>query len=385
MTHFDVVVCGLGVTGSAALYQLARRGVRVLGLERLAPGHDRGSSHGETRVIRLGYFEHPSYVPLVRSAYAAWREIETAAGRQLLHVTGIAEIGPPGGKLVAGTLASIARHALRHEILTAGELMQRFPAFRVPPEYVGVLQPDGGFLLAEPSVEAMVALAQAKGAELRVGETICAIAPAADGVQIATDRGAIEAGVAIVALGPWVGPWLQALLPDLPVPIRITRQVMAWFEPIDPSPLARGRLPVFLMESRHGIHYGFPHDFPILGSSAVKVAKHHHADQSVEPEACDRTVTAEDERLIRAAVAELLPAANGRLIKAKTCLYTVTPDGDFIIDRLPGAPQIVVASPCSGHGFKFAPAIGEILADLAITGASPHDISRFTLARFGRR
>jgi sarcosine oxidase len=385
MTHFDVVVCGLGVTGSAALYQLARRGVRVLGLERLVPGHDRGSSHGETRVIRLGYFEHPSYVPLVRSAYAAWREIETAAGRQLLHVTGIAEIGPPGGTLVAGTLASIARHALRHEILPAGDLMQRFPAFRVPPEYVGVLQPDGGFLMAEPSVEAMVGLAQAKGAELRVGETIRAIAPAADGVRIATDRGAIEAGVAIVALGPWVGPWLQALLPDLPVPIRITRQVMAWFEPIDPLPLARGRLPVFLMESRHGIHYGFPHDFPILGASAIKVAKHHHADQSVEPEACDRTVTAEDERLIRAAVAEHLPAANGRLIRAKTCLYTVTPDGDFIIDRLPGAPQIVVASACSGHGFKFAPAIGEILADLAITGASPHDISRFTLARFGRR
>jgi sarcosine oxidase len=389
MTHFDVVVCGLGVTGSAALYQLARRGVRVLGLERLAPGHDRGSSHGETRVIRLGYFEHPSYVPLVRSAYAAWREIETAAGRQLLHVTGIAEIGPPGGTLVAGTLASIARHGLRHEILAAPELMQRFPAFRVPPEYVGVLQPDGGFLLAEPSVEAMVALAQAKGAELRVGETIRAITPAADGVRIVTDRGAIEAGVAIVALGPWVGtwvgPWLQALLPDLPVPIRVTRQVMAWFEPIDPSPLARGRLPVFLMESRHGIHYGFPHDLPILGSSAVKVAKHHHADQNVEPEACDRTVTAEDERLIRAAIAEHLPAANGRMIKAKTCLYTVTPDGDFIIDRLPGAPQIVVASPCSGHGFKFAPAIGEILADLAIAGATQHDISRFRLARFGRR
>jgi sarcosine oxidase len=375
MNHFDVVVCGLGATGSAALYGLARRRVRVLGLERFAPGHDLGSSHGETRIIRLGYFEHPSYVPLVRSAYAHWRAIEAAAGRQLLHVTGIAEIGPPGGTLVAGTLASIAQHALPHQVLAAPELMRRFPAFRVPPDFVGVLQPEGGFLEAESSVEAMIGLAQAEGAEIRVGETIAAIEPAASGVRITTDRGVVEAGVAIVALGAWV----KALLPNLSAPIRVTRQVMAWFEPLDPASLSNGRLPVFLLESRHGIHYGFPP----FGSPTVKVAKHHHADQTVEPDAYDRTVTAQDERLVRAAVAEHLPAVNGPLIKAKTCHYTMTPDGDFIIDRLPGTPQIVVASPCSGHGFKFAPAIGDILADLATVGTTRHDISRFALARFG--
>jgi sarcosine oxidase len=375
MAHFDVVVCGLGATGSAALHQLARRGVRALGLERFAPGHERGSSHGETRIIRLGYFEHPSYVPLVQSAYAKWREIEAAAGRQLLHVTGIAEIGPPGGVLVAGTLASIQRHGLRHEILAAPELMRRFPAFRVPPDYLGVVQPDGGYLEAEASIDAMTCLARANGAEIRSGETIAAIEPAAGGVRIATDRGVVEAGAAIVALGPWV----KALFPHLPAPIRVTRQVMAWFEPLDPAPLIEGRLPVFLLESRHGIHYGFPPS----RAGLIKVAKHHHRDQSVDPDAYDRTVSQEDEMLIRAAIAEHLPAANGRLIKAKTCLYTMTPDGDFIIDRLPGAPQIVVASPCSGHGFKFAPAIGEILADLATTGATAHDIARFALARFG--
>jgi sarcosine oxidase len=374
MTDFDVVVCGLGATGSAALYQLARRGVRVLGFDRHAPGHDRGSSHGETRVIRLGYFEHPSYVPLVRNAYAAWHEIEAAAGRRLLHVTGIAEIGPPGGVLVAGTLASITRHGLPHEVLAAPELMQRFPAFRVPADYVGVLQPDGGFLAAEPAVEAMVALAQAKGAILRTGETIRAIEPVVGGVRIATDHGTVEAAVAIVALGPWI----KALLPDLPAPIRVTRQAMAWFAPLDPVPLERGRMPVFLLESRHGIHYGFPP----FDSGSIKVAKHHHSNQTVDADTYERTVTAADESLIRAAVAEHLPAANGRLVKAKTCLYTMTPDGDFIIDRLPGAPQIVIASPCSGHGFKFAPAVGEILADLATTGVTRHDISRFALARF---
>jgi sarcosine oxidase len=375
MTHFDVVVCGLGATGSAALHQLAQRGVRVLGLERFAPGHERGSSHGETRVIRLGYFEHPSYVPLVQRAYAKWREIEAAAGRPLLHVTGIAEIGPPAGVLVAGTLASIRRHGLRHEILAAPDLMRRFPAFRVPPDYVGVVQPDGGFLEAEPAIAAMVGLAQAAGAQVRSGETILAIEAVASGVRITTDRGVVEAGAAIVALGAWV----KALLPNLPAPIRVTRQVMAWFEPLDPAPLASGRLPVFLLESRHGIHYGFPP----LRSPAIKIAKHHHRDQTVDADTYDRTVSAEDEMLVRAAIAEHLPAANGLLIKAKTCLYTMTPDGDFIIDRLPGVPQIVVASPCSGHGFKFAPAIGEILADLATGGAPAHDISRFTLARFG--
>ena len=376
MTHFDVVVCGLGATGSAALYQLAGRGVRVLGLEQLRPGHDLGSSHGETRIIRLGYFEHPSYVPLVRSAYAGWRAIEAAAGRQLLHAIGIVEIGPPNGMLVAGTLASSRLHGLPHEFLAAAEVMRRFPAFRVPPEYVGVVQPDGGFLQTEPAVEAMVGLAQVSGAEVRLGETITEIEPDAAGVRITTDRGTVEAGAAIVALGPWI----KTHFPDLPGPIRVTRQVMAWFEPIDPAPLSNGLLPVFLMQSRYGIHYGFP---PLL-SPLIKVAKHHHADQSVEVEACDRTVSPEDERLIRAALAEHLPAANGRLVEAKTCLYTMTPDGDFIIDRLPGAPQIVIASPCSGHGFKFAPAIGDILADLATTGTTAHDISRFTLARFAR-
>jgi sarcosine oxidase len=233
MTRFDVVVCGLGAAGSAALYQLARRGVRVLGLERFAPGHEHGSSHGETRVIRLGYFEHPSYVPLVRRAYAEWREIEAAAGRQLLHVTGIAEIGPPEGVLVTGTLASATQHGLRHDVLAAADLMRRFPAFALPPNFVGVVQPEGGFLEAEPSITAMIGLAQAKGAEIRTGETVADIAALAGGVRITTDRGVVEAGAAIVALGARI----KALLPDLPAPIRVTRQVMAWFEPLDPAPL----------------------------------------------------------------------------------------------------------------------------------------------------
>ncbi len=373
MSHFDVVVCGLGAMGSAALHQLAHRGRRVLGIERFTPGHDRGSSHGATRIIRLAYFEHPSYVPLLQRAYDLWREVEVDAERKLLHVTGVAEIGPPDGILVKGTLASAKLHALRHEVLGARDLMRRYAAFQLPPQDVAVVQPDGGFLEAEPSIHALLALAKAAGAEIRSGEAVRAIEPRAGGVRIVTERAAVEAGAAIVAAGPWT----RSLLPDLPAPLRVTRQVMAWFAPTEPALFAPGRFPVFLIESRHGIHYGFPP----FGDAGIKVAKHHHRDETVDPEDYDRSVSAADEALIRAALAEFLPAANGQRLAAKTCLYTVMPDGDFLIDRLPGSPQVIVASPCSGHGFKFAPVIGEILADLAITGSTRHDIARFRLAR----
>jgi sarcosine oxidase len=378
MAHFDVVVCGLGAMGSAALHQLARRGRRVLGVERYTPGHDRGSSHGSTRIIRLGYFEHPSYVPLLQRAYTLWRELEAASGRRLLHVTGIAEIGPPAGTLVRGTLASARLHQLRHEVLSAPELMRRLPAFRVPQDYVAVIQPDGGFLEAEPSIATHLALASAAGAEIRSGETVRAIEPCAGSVRLITDRGTVEAGAAIVA----VGAWTKSLLPELRAPLRVTREVMGWFATADDLRSA-GQLPVFIIESRHGMHYGIP---PLRGerrATAIKVAKHHHRDEAVDPDAYDRIVSADDEALIRAAIADHVPAANGALITAQTCLYTMTPDRDFLIDHLPGASHVIVASPCSGHGFKFAPVIGEALADLATTGATRHDIGRFSLRRFG--
>jgi sarcosine oxidase len=373
METFDVVVCGLGAMGSAAVRHLARRGRRVLGLERYAPGHGRGSSHGATRIIRLGYFEHPSYVPLLRRAYELWRELEAACGQQLLHVTGIAEIGAPDSTLVRGTLAAAHLHALRHEVLTAAELMRRYPAFRLPAGYVAVVQPDGGFLEVEPSIAAQIALATAAGAEIRSNETVLAIEPRGDHVRVVTDRDVIKAGKAIVTAGPWA----RSLLPALAAQLRVTREVMAWFEPIDMALLSP--FPVFIIESPHGMHYGIP---PHSGAG-IKVAKHHHRDEAVDPDAYDRTVSAQDEALIRPAIAEHLPAANGALIAAKTCLYTMTPDGDFLIDCLPGSPNVIVASPCSGHGFKFAPVIGEILSEMATNGMTRHDISRFRLARFG--
>jgi sarcosine oxidase len=371
----DVAVIGLGAMGSAALYHLARRGLRSVGIEQLSPGHDRGSSHGETRIIRLGYFEHPSYVPLVRAALPLWRALERDSGQALLAVTGIIEIGAPDSTLVAGTLRSARQHGLSHEVLDAANVMRRFPAFRLPSDFVGVLQPEGGILAAEPAIHAQLALAAAAGAEVRTNETVRAIEPTSTGVRVITDRGVTEAGQAVVA----AGPWLKRLLPGLPMPIRVTRQVLAWFQPDETALFWRDRCPVYLIEMDAGIFYGFPAG-PKPG---VKFAKHHHADEAVDPAVPARPMDGADEAMLRTALAAHVPSANGRLIDAQTCLYTMAPDGDFILDRLPGAPAILVASPCSGHGFKFAPVIGEIIADLATTGATRHDISRFRLARFG--
>jgi sarcosine oxidase len=370
----DVVVVGLGAMGSAALYQLAKRGMRVLGIERFEPGHDRGSSHGLTRIIRMGYFEHPSYVPLVRRAYELWRDLEAASGETLLTVTGIAEMGLPDSVLVAGTLASSRQHDLPHEVLDARTLMQRYPQFKLPPDFVGVIQPDGGFLEPEKAIHAQLMLAKAAGAEIRTGEKVLAIEPTGSSVRVRTERGTLEAGKVILAAGAWA----STLLPKAALPLHATRQALIWVAPKDPALFTPDRFPVFMIESeRGGIHYGFPvHD------RALKIALHHHVREKVDPETYDRNVSPDDEALIRPALAAFLPAADGPRVAAKTCLYTMTPDEDFVIGPLPGMPDIILASPCSGHGFKFSPAIGEIVADLAGKGETRHNIARFSPGRF---
>jgi sarcosine oxidase len=372
MPQYDVIVVGLGITGVAALAELARRGVRAIGIERHAVGHDLGSSHGETRMIRLGYFEHPSYVPLLRRTYELWRGLEAATSTRLLHVTGIAEMGAPDSDIVAGTLAASRMHGLPHEVLTAAEAMRRFPAFRLPDDFVCVVQPDGGFVAAETAIATLAAQARTHGAEILTHAEVQSVKSANGGVRVSTSRGDIDAKAVIAAAGPWMKQLVRGL------PLRVTRQVMTWFEAPEPARFAEGKFPVFLLASRHGNHYGFPS----LDGRTVKIAKHHHFDQTVDPDRVERTVTPADEAAVRAALTEFIPAADGPLAAAKTCLYTVTPDHDFIIDRLPDAPNIVAVSACSGHGFKFAPVLGEVLADLATKGETSHDIGRFTLSRY---
>ncbi len=288
--RYDAIVVGLGAMGSAALCHLARSKLRVLGLERFEPGHERGSSHGRTRIIRQGYFEHPSYVPLVQRAYSLWRELERACGRKLLTVTGIAEIGRPDGVLVQGTLAASREHGLPHQVLTAHELMRLYPAFRLPQDYVAVVQPDGGFVEAEAGIRAHLQLAVAAGAGIRTGERVLAIEDVGHCVRVRTERRMLEAARVIVTAGAWT----TSLLPELPLPLQATRQVLLWVRPSQPELFRTGWFPVFMIESADGIHYGFP----LHGDDLMKVAKHHHQSEIVDPESYDRHVSEADEALV---------------------------------------------------------------------------------------
>ena len=372
----DVIVIGLGAMGSAALYHLARRNVRVLGIDRFEPGHDRGSSHGRTRIVRQGYFEHPSYVPLVRRAYAMWRDLERECGRPLMTITGIAEIGKPDSALVRGTLAASSEHGLPHQVVDAFDLMRLYPAFRLPRDFVAVLQPDGGFVEAEGGIRAHLQLAVKAGAGIRTGEQVLSVRQTGDQVRVTTERGSLDAGHVIVAAGAWT----TALFPDLALPLHATRQVLLWVRPQEPELFKAGWFPVFMIESENGIHYGFP----LFGQDGLKLAKHHHARETVDPDTYDRSVSLADKATILDTVAQFLPAAKGPVLSAQTCLYTMAPDGDFVIDRILGQERILLASPCSGHGFKFAPAIGDALAELAVTGRTSYDLSRFRIGRFGQ-
>jgi sarcosine oxidase len=304
-------------------------------------------------------------------AYALWRELERIARRELIHITGIAEIGPADGQIIRGTLA--AAIDLPHQVLDAQALMRRYPAFKLPQSFVAVLQPDGGYIEASAAIESNIRIATAAGAEIRSEEKVLGIEPSSNRVRIKTDRAVIDADGVIIA----AGPWLQSLMPEFALPLRVTRQVVGWFEPDGATPFTADCFPVFMLESEYGIHYGFP----VYGRMGIKVAKHHHLGESVEPDSYDRTVSAKDVAAIRPPLAKYLPGANGRLLAAQTCLYTMTPDETFIVDRMPGFSHVVVASPCSGHGFKFSPVIGEIVADLVTRGTTQHDISPFRLER----
>jgi sarcosine oxidase len=375
MERADVAVIGLGAMGSAAAFHIARRGRSVVAFEAYEPGHDRGSSHGESRIIRLAYFEHPSYVPLLRLAYANWRELERLTGETVLTTTGILEAGHPGSAVVAGSLAASRLHDLPHEVLDAREIARRYPAFALPSDWSGVFQPDGGFLRPELAIRLHCAAARAAGAELRTGTRVAAVEPVASGVRVRTEDGSIvEAGSVVVAAGAWVGDLVPALRPSL----TLTRQVLGWFEPRRPELFRPDAFPVFIFEAEDDAVYGFP-DFAGTG---VKAASHDPGEVVSRADALPRRAgDAADEVRIRRALDRYLPAAAGPLRRMQACIYTRTPDEDFVVDRHPDAPRVVVASPCSGHGFKFASAMGEILADLALEDGTRHDVSRFRIDR----
>jgi sarcosine oxidase len=371
---YDVAVIGLGAMGSAALYYLAERGLSVIGIERFELGHDRGSSHGESRAIRLGYSEHPSYVPLVRSAFANWRALERTAGETILFTTGILEGGRPGSRMVHGSLDACLEHGLDHEVLNAGEVRRRVPAIELPEDYTAIWQPEGGFVRPDLGNALHLKLAVESGAELLTNTKVLGIEPAASVRLVLEDR-TIEAGAVIVSAGPWVADLVPQLVPHL----TLTRQVLCWYEPRKPELFKLGMLPVFAIEGDDDIVYGFP-DFAGTG---FKCASHYGSGKIPHADDAAQCTGPADESRTRRFLERYVPQGAGRLLGMKTCMYTMTPDEDFVIDRLPEDRRIVVASPCSGHGYKFASVIGEVLADLATMGETRHDISRFRISRFG--
>lgn len=372
--HQDVIVAGLGAMGSAAAWHLAERGQRVLGLDRFAPPHSLGSSHGSSRVIRQAYFEHPLYVPLVRRAYECWRELEQRSGRTLLRRTGGVMIGPPAGIVVGGARASAIEHGLEFEEITAGELRRRFPGFEPPAEVVGIWEPDAGILDPETAIEAQLELARRSGAELRRNEPVLSWKEWPGGVEVTTPRGTYAADQLVIA----AGPWLRRLVPDLEVPLEVERVVVFWFLPARATDLfSPERFPIFIWEHAPGLAwYGFPDT-----GAGVKVGLHYQGE-AADPETVERAVAPGEVERVRALLREWMPAADGPVRDASVCMYTNTPDRHFLIDRHPGHPRVLMASPCSGHGFKFASAIGEVVADLVERGESRFDLAPFRLARF---
>jgi sarcosine oxidase len=377
MTDFDVAVIGLGAMGSAALFHLARRGVKAVGIEQFVPGHDRGSSHGESRAIRLGYSEHPSYVPLVRSAFEKWRELERLSGDRLLITTGIVEAGLPGSRMVQGSLDACELHRLEHELLGAPEIMRRFPAIQVPEDYSAVWQPAGGYLQPETANAAHLRLAREAGAEVLAGAKVLGIEPRQGHVGLALNGKEVKAGAVIVA----AGPWFTDFVPELRQALTVLRRVLCWYEPLSPELFRPGALPVFMIESEDDVVYGFP-DFAGTG---FKCASHYGTGILAHADLARQDAGPADEMRTRRFLERFMPAGAGRLRSMKTCMYTMTPDEDFIIDRLPSDERILLCSACSGHGYKFASAIGAALADLSTEGTTPHDLSRFRIDRFGAR
>lgn len=371
---YDVIVVGLGGMGSAACWQLVRRGLKVLGIERFDIGHSMGSSHGLNRIIRLAYFEHPAYVPLLRRAYELWREAETLADERLLFVTGSIDAGPEGSRVVEGSLESCREFGLAHDLLDAAEAHRRFPGYSLPHGHLAVFQPDGGFVASERAILAHLSLAVWEGAEIRAREKVLGIDPKGDRVEVMTEGGRYEAGRVIVSAGGWISD----LVPALAGKAVAERQVLGWFLPQRPELFAMERFPV--SNAQLGDQHFY--QFPIWGIPGFKIGLYHHFHESGDAETLSRVPTAADEAVLREGMEAMFPEANGPALRLSACLFTNTEDEHFVLDTVPGAPEIIVASPCSGHGFKFSSVIGEILADFATGRQSPFDLGLFRMDRF---
>jgi sarcosine oxidase len=374
--RFDAIVLGLGGMGSAALDELTARGLRVLGIDRYEPPHVYGSTHGKSRIIRLAYMEDPAYVPLLRRAYERWGDLEASTGRDLLSITGGLMIGPPDSTAVHGSQASAAEHGLLHEMLDAPAIRRRFPQFHVPDDYLALYEEVAGVLCPEACIETYLARAQSGGAQVRMNTVVDDWEVDDEFVRVFAEGQEHLARHLVVTAGAWSGD----LLPGFEGSLQPARQIMHWFDPVGgTAPFAPGRFPVFVWEPPEGdVFYGFPAlDGPDGG---VKVAV-HHGGEAVTPDDVDREVHPQDVTRIRDCIRDRIPALDGRWLEGAVCMYTNTPDLHFALGTHPRFENVHLAAGLSGHGFKFASVIGEVLADLVQRGATPLPIGPFSPAR----
>ena len=371
---YDTIIIGLGGMGSAAAYHAARQGQRVLGIEQFTPAHAHGSSHGHSRIIRQAYFEDPAYVPLLNRAFSLWDDLASHADEDLLHLTGGIMLGHPDSDVIRGTLASVNTHQLPHRIYQAAEIRQHFPALTPSDDIIAVAETQAGYVVPEAAIRTHLKLAAHHGADLHFNEAVQDWhVDAAGVVHVRTNQGTYSADKLIISAGAWV----PQLLADLGLPLRVERRVLCWFDPIGGyAPFAESHFPIYIWDCGDGVSfYGFPYQ---PGTKGVKVAI-HTVGQVCEPHTIDRQLHDQDVTQLQDLLRHRIPALTGPLLDYATCMYTLTPDEHFLIDTHPAHTNVIIASPCSGHGFKFTPVIGEILADLAGTSRTSHDIGLFGL------
>jgi len=376
----DVIVLGTGGMGTAACAHLAARGATVIGLDRFPLAHDRGSSHGQTRLIRQAYFEHPDYVPLLLEAYRLWRWLEEATGTRLLVESGLLLAGPENGEAVAGALHAAAIHRLPVERLAAGAARQRWPAFALD-DFLAVWEPAAGYLLVEECVRAHADVAKRHGARCEEGVAIHRWHAGARGIAVDTDQGTFHADRLVITPGAWAADLLE--LPS--VALEVLKKTLCWYRPPAEhrATFAAGHepgtgLPCFAFDTPAGFYYGFP----ALDDRGVKMAEHTGGTPVADPLALDRSLDRAEAARVAAVARARLPTLGSDLVHHVACLYTMTPDAHFLIGLHPQHSRVAIAAGFSGHGFKFASVVGAILADLALDGSTSQPIGFLAPNRF---